>query len=133
MEKVLADSNIFLDYYLDRKDHLLPLGEFAFQFVKKAVECKYLVLLCDLIMEELETAMRLKQEQIKELVLSELREKQKILFIEHDLELALNAKRIATERNLPVNDCMFALMAKTNNAIVVSRDRHFEKENSLML
>lgn len=38
MQKVLVDSNIFLDYYLDRQDAMLPLGEFAFQFVEKTLK-----------------------------------------------------------------------------------------------
>lgn len=127
MKKVLVDSNIFLDYYLDRRDSLLPLGEFASQIIERAVGCEFFVVICDLILQELESVLKLKQERIERLILSELSKKHKLLFVEHDSALALEAKRIAAERSLPVNDCAFALLARKNGAIVVSRDRHFEK------
>lgn len=127
MKRVLVDSNIFLDYYLDRKDNLLPLGEFAFQFVKRAIGCEFLILICDLILQELEDTLKIKQELIQKTIFSELNKKHKLLFMQHNKELAYKAKRMAIERSLPTNDCLFALMAKENNAIVISMDKHFEK------
>jgi predicted nucleic acid-binding protein len=133
MEKTLVDSNIFLDYYLDRKDSLLPLGEFAFQFIKKAVSCEYFVIVCDLILEELEKILKIKREQVMRLIFSDLEKKQKLFIVEYSDELALNAKRIALKRSLPLNDCIFALIAKENNAFVVSRDRHFHELADLIM
>lgn len=127
MKRVLVDSNIFLDFYLDRRDNLLSLGEFAFQFVKRAVECEFVFIVCDLILEELENALKIKVEQIMKLVFLELVKKRKLLIVDYSDELALEAKAISRERQLPLNDCVFALIAKENNVFVVSRDKHFKE------
>ncbi len=124
--RVLVDSNIFLDYYLDRRDNVLPLGEFAFQFVQRALKCEFFVLVCDLALREIEKIAGISQEHIWGVILSELKKKQKVLVVWGNAELAIKAAKISAERNLPLNDCVFALIAKENNAIVVSRDKHFQ-------
>ena len=36
------------------------------------------------------------------------------------------AKKIATERNIPVGDALHAIIARDNNLVLVTRDKHFE-------
>ena len=37
------------------------------------------------------------------------------------------AKKIATERNLPPGDVLHAIIARDNSLIMVTRDKHFKK------
>ena len=53
MQKILLDTNIYLDFYLDRKDNLKPLGEFAFNLIRETVSCKYFVLITDAHLKEM--------------------------------------------------------------------------------
>ena len=36
------------------------------------------------------------------------------------------AKKISEERGLPFGDVMHAILARNNNAILISRDKHFQ-------
>jgi len=132
MKRVLVDSNIFLDYYLDRKDSMLPIGEFAFQFINRAIKCEFTFIVCDLILGELENNLELKGPQILKVIFAELIKKGKLLIIDYRDELAVEAKRISRERKLPLNDCVFALIARENNLLVVSRDKHFQELKDLV-
>ena len=112
---------------------MLPLGEFAFQFVKRAVSCEFTFIICDLILNEVASHLKIGKEKVLVLIFSELIKKQKLRIIDYSDELVLTAKKLARERSLPLNDCIFALIAKEKGLIVVSRDRHFEQLSDIAL
>jgi predicted nucleic acid-binding protein len=124
-QRVLVDSNIFLDYYLDRKDAMLPLGEFAFRFIGSALSCNYFLLVCIETIEEISHILKAPVGEVLNLVFKELAEKGKIEIINPSLAVKAKARKIALERNLPFNDALFAVVAAENKVKVVTRDSHF--------
>jgi len=130
MKKVLVDSNIFLDYYLDRRDNLLPLGEFAFQFVEKALKCKYLLVICNSTLREISSNLGISEDTVWEKVLSGLKKKNKIELVQYSHEQVMEARIISKEKNVAFNDALFAIMARDKGILVVTRDWHFFEELS---
>lgn len=59
------DTAIWRDYFEDRSDGIRPLGEFAFQFLKKCTESGAEILVSDAVIFELEA--RLSKERVKEI------------------------------------------------------------------
>ena len=127
MQKILLDTNIYLDFYLDRKDNLKPLGEFAFRLIKETVSCKYMVLITDYHFIEIKNSLNCNIKDIWKRILDSLNKSKKIKeIIPTDREVT-EAKEISRLKNLPFGDCLFAVVAKNNNAKLVTRDRHFNE------
>ncbi len=53
-ELVYVDTNVWLDYIYDRKDNLRPLGAFAFELLRKAIQCQYTIIISDWTVVEIE-------------------------------------------------------------------------------
>ncbi len=51
--KIYLDTCIYLDYLMDRKDNLRPLGEFAFQLLKRTFECEFEIIISDWVIKEI--------------------------------------------------------------------------------
>ena len=51
---IYIDTNVWIDFWEDRRDNIRPLGEFAFQLLKKAYECKYRIIVSGLVIDELD-------------------------------------------------------------------------------
>lgn len=54
MKKLYLDTNIYLDYLENRKDKLRPLGDFAFNLIRRAVECEFKIVISDVVIKEIE-------------------------------------------------------------------------------
>jgi predicted nucleic acid-binding protein len=39
-ELIYVDTNVLIDFFLNRKDALRPIGDFAFELFKKSIDCK---------------------------------------------------------------------------------------------
>ena len=128
MEKVLVDSNIFLDYYLDRKSGVVPIGEFAFQFMKSTIECNYFLILCEESIWEMAAVLNITEEDVFQKVLSGLIVKRKFELINPSPIQKKEAKNISQKRNVPYVDALFAIVARDLRIIVVTRDKHFFEE-----
>jgi len=125
MQKVLVDSNIFLDYYLDRRDGMLPLGEFAFQFIKRALECEFFLIVCRECVEEVSFSLGVNEEDVYKKVLKELIEKHKLEVIDPSPKIKETALIASRKRNIPYNDALFAFVSKEIGVAVITRDKHF--------
>ncbi|HLD59099.1 MAG TPA: PIN domain-containing protein [archaeon] len=121
VKRFYLDTSIWRDYFEDRKDGIRPLGEFAFQFLKncRGQNCKILYSAAT-IFELKEFADRFYKEIVPDfkdlLILVPIFEQQKN-----------EAATISMQRNLPFNDVLHAILARDNNAIIITRDRHFEE------
>lgn len=127
MERLFLDTNIFLDFYFDRKDSLKPLGEFAFRLIQEAINCKYFVLTSETNIKEICKVTELSLEDVWDRILSDLSKANKIKVIDFSQKQYEEAKEISAKENLPIADCIVAILAKDNNATVVSRDWHHEE------
>lgn len=122
LKKFYLDSCIWRDYFEDRKDGIKPLGEFAFQFLRKCRKEKSKVIVSDAVVFELQA--RLSKERVKEIFSS---------FSSIILKVAVNDKQVSEARKewkkrnkqVPFKDVLHAIIAKDNKAILVTRDRHF--------
>jgi predicted nucleic acid-binding protein len=128
MEKVLVDSNIFLDYYLDRKSGLLPIGEFAFQFMKRTIECNYYFIICTESIWEMSVVLKISEAEVHEKILSPLKVKNKFEIFVPLVNQKREAKSISQKRNIPYTDALFAIVARDLKIRIVTRDKHFFEE-----
>jgi rRNA-processing protein FCF1 len=113
--KYYIDSCIWLDYYLDRKDKLKPIGEFAFQLLRKIIEEDHQILISEIVFEELER--ELDKKQVRSLI-SIVKENLIFIKINH------KQRKEAFQSKIPSYDALHAILARDNNAILVSRDKH---------
>lgn len=122
--KAFVDTNIFIDYYFDRGNGIVPFGEFTFQFFKNTVECKYFVLVCPQTIKELCKVLKFSEEEVWSNILQNLKTSNKIELIMPSEEQLKEALRLKDAKHVSLNDALFAILARDNNAILVSRDRH---------
>ncbi len=54
MGLIHLNTCVYLDCWQDRKDKLRPLGEFAFQLIRRAIQCEFEVVVSNWVVEELE-------------------------------------------------------------------------------
>ena len=79
--RIYVDTNVYLDYFENRRDRLRPLGEFAFQLFRRALKCEFEIVMSDFVMGELE--LRQPRERI-DMFLEPLRKKGKIRVIHEE-------------------------------------------------
>ena len=116
------DTAIWRDYFEDRSDGIRPLGEFAFQFLKKCTEAGAEILVSDAVVFELEA--RLSKERVRE-IFSSFGSIIKMVAA-NDGQIS-EARKEWQKRNkaLPFKDVLHAIIARNNNAVLVARDNHF--------
>ncbi len=131
MKKVLVDSNIFLDYYFNRSDDLIPIGEFAFKFIQETINCKYLLLIIPSVLHELMYQLDLNEEQVFAKVFNGLNKKRKIELIFPLKEEINSARKLSQKENIPKTDYLLALISKRLKIPVITRDFHFCEIGSL--
>ncbi len=122
--KAFVDTNIFIDYYFNRGNSIIPFGEFTFQFFKNAVECKHFILICPQIIKELCKVLKFSEEDVWSNILQNLKNSNKIELIMPSEEQSKEALRLKDAKRVSLNDALFAILARDNNAVLVSRDWH---------
>ena len=117
-----ADTAIWRDLHENRKDKSKNLGEFAFKLFKKIRINKEKILYSDFVVEELSHAYD--KQTINKLFkdVSELLEK-----VEINEKQLKEADDLSKKLNIPLGDAVHGVLARDNNAIMVTRDRHFRK------
>ena len=120
--KYYFDTAIWRDLHENRKDKSKNLGELAFEAIKKIRINKEKILYSDFVFEELSHAYD--KQTINKLFkdASELLEKVKIS--EGQFKEAAD---LSKKLNIPFGDAVHGVLARDNNAIMVTRDRHFRK------
>ena len=122
-EEYLIDTSIWVDIYEDRKGYNNePLGDYAFKLLVKIKAKEMIIVLTDFLIQELETLYSIAEINgmfkpfetiIKKSIATEKQREE--------------AKKIAKERDVPAGDALHAIVARDNNIILVTRDRHFRK------
>jgi len=120
--KYYVDTAIWRDLHENRKDKNKQLGELAFESFKKMRTNKEKIIYSDFVVEELSHAYD--RQTIDKLFkgVSELLEKVEIN--ENQLKEAAD---LSKEHKIPFGDAIHGVLARDNNAIMVTRDRHFRK------
>ena len=122
-EKYYIDTLTWRDYYENRKDRFRPLGEWAFEFFKKAMREDCLIFYSDFVEDELRKDYDAKK--IKEIftVIDKIQLLKKVEVQPNQLK---EAAKISKERNVPFGDALHAIIARDIGATVITRDHHFE-------
>lgn len=126
MNLYYIDTSIWMDLYEDRKDAHQDLGDIAFRLFSFLQASGSKVLVSSLIQKELERFYTL--EEIRGMVF--IFEKS-LVRVEISKEQIEEAKKIAKERFLPPGDVIHAILARDNRAVLITRDKHFEKLQDL--
>jgi len=126
-DKIYVDTNIFLDWWLDRADNLRPIGEFAFRLFKQAVSCRFDVLVSDYTVSELMNVLCFSESRVLGDVLVLLKEADKLFIVSASPAQKEEAEKFAGLHGLPRTDVLHAILARDNDAVLVTRDRHFEE------
>ncbi len=119
-KRFYVDTSVWRDYFEDRSDGVRPLGEFAFQFLKKCEKNESVVLYSEAVISEFERF----PEFIKEFQDS-FRVSIAIVLVSE--KQVAESEAIANKKAVPFGDALHAVLARDNNAMLVSRDRHFEE------
>lgn len=120
-EKYYLDSCIWRDYFENRSDKLRPLGDWAFLLLKKAILNNTLIVYSELVEEELKIAYSEKEIfDIFSIVPKEI-----LIKVNVSEEQLTEAIQFSRKNKFPVKDALHAILARDNNAILVSRDKHF--------
>ena len=120
-EKYYLDTSIWMDYYEDRKDPSKDLGEFAFILLCKLLSTKTKIVVSSFLLRELQVSYSLDMIRGLTLPFDKLMERVDVSDNQRD-----EAKKVAEERHVPKGDALHAILARDNNAILVSRDKHFQ-------
>jgi len=118
--KFYFDTAIWIDMHENRTDRFRPLGEWAFELLRKIREERHTVVYSEITIRELLTHYSTKE--IEEMLGGDFLEK-----ISISESQAKEAREISRSLGIPWGDCLHAILAKDNNAIMIARDRHFEQ------
>lgn len=123
VEEYIIDTSIWVDLYEDRKGYNNePLGDYAFKLLVKIKAKESVIVLTDFLIKELETLYSIPEingmfKPFEKII-------KKTIATERQRE---EAKNIAKERGVPAGDALHAIVARDNDLILVTRDRHFRK------
>ena len=112
---------------MNRSDGVTPIGEFAYMFIQEAIKCRHEVIVSWQIVRELSSKLEIGEEIVWQKIFRPLAERNKITEVPDTGEQNKEAKIISKNKNLPFTDCLIALIARDNNAAIVSRDFHFNE------
>ncbi len=115
---VLVDTNIYIDFLGKRR-----YWRAAQRFFNDTVSCKHKIFIIDKIIRELERNEIVNE--FYETIEFELNKKNKLEFISFSRKDVEEAFKLSRLKNIPFVDTLIAIVAKNNNLIVVTRDKHF--------
>ena len=118
--KFYLDTNIWIDYFENRSDGLRPLGEFAFQFLKKVVETNSVIYYSDLVKTELNKVLT------KKVIDPKFNDIPNLVYVEFTKEDYFFAKKIVSSFNIHFTDAFHAAIASRLGAVLITRDKHFD-------
>lgn len=121
--KYYIDTNIWLDFLEDRKGFKNePLGIYAWKLFLKIKESNGKILISDFLSIEMIKHVKIsKYNFLMEFL------KKAIIKIETSKNSFEKSVILSDEINIPSGDALHVILAIENNAILVSRDKHFKK------
>ncbi len=122
MTRYYIDACIWRDYFEDRKDKFRPLGEWAFQLLKKIVDDEDVVVISDHLLEELQKY--ISEEKVEAMM--KIIPKELMMEFHDGIMQYREARYLSCKFNLPEEDAKHLLIAQETDAILVTRDHHFD-------
>lgn len=127
--KYYIDTSIWRDYYENRNDNFRPLGEWALDFFKKAIKEESLFLYSDIVDEELKKEYG--EDKIKDIldIINRINLLEKVKIIDEQIK---EASKLSKNYNIPFGDALHAILARDNNAVMITRDLHFNELRNIV-
>lgn len=131
-ELIYIDTNCYMDYFENRRDNLRPLGDFAYNLLRKSIECEYKIIISSLVIDELEANGF--GSKILGLI-KDLREINKIVYSEECKEDEESARAIRKDRKTPFKDTKHAVISHRCGAkfFVTRNMKDFAELNDLVI
>jgi predicted nucleic acid-binding protein len=128
---IYLDTNIYIDYFKNRADYLRPLGEFAFQLLKRTFGCEFKIVISGVVIKEL---LHNNCENELAILVETLRACKKLIEVEANNEDFKEARNLSQERGISFNDALHAIVAKKANAecLVTRNIIHFQEVSDLI-
>ena len=126
MRTIYIDTNIYIDYFDGRSDGIRPLGEFAYNLLRRTFECEFVIIISGVILKELEY--NTYEEKGRKLI-KDLKEKNKIIEIKPDIKDVNLARNISKQRKTHYNDTLHAVIANRMKVeyLVTRNIKHFSE------
>jgi len=99
------------------------LGDFAFNLIKNIKQNRDIIIYSEFILRELLTGFG---EDIVEEIFSIVSKEGLLEKVDVNEEQIKEAGKLSIRTGVHINDCIHAIIAKDNNAVLVTRDKHFE-------
>ena len=122
-QRYYLDTSIWLDFFEYRDEPNLPKGRWAQELLNKIIKTDAKIIYSDHTLTELEMAGYPSYEINKLLKSIE----QVLIFVESTDKQIGKARDLSLKRNIPKGDALHALIARDNQTILVTLDRHFQK------
>ncbi len=120
--KVYVDTNVYLDFILNRSDKLRPLGELASQFFRRALDCEFEIVVSNHVISELKKN-DIKDDELEDLWLWL---KSKIVKVGVSFEDEERARTLHRSGLLHFQDALHYSIAQKVKAIILTNDKDFQ-------
>jgi predicted nucleic acid-binding protein len=119
-EKYYFDTSIWLDYYLKRASN----GKIALKLILKIIDENGVIVYSDFILKEFKR-LGFTTNEINSIL--RIAKPDHIKGIHLNKEQLSEAAKLSKQRDIPLGDCIHALLARDNELQLVSRDHHFTR------
>ena len=121
IQKYYIDTSIWMDLYEDRKGfNGEPLGKYSLKLFSMISNKSFKLVITDLLIKELE--MNYSIAQINGMIKPFEKIIEKIISTKEEME---EAETISKNRKVPKGDVLHAIIARDNDLILITRDKHF--------
>ena len=122
-EKYYFDTSIWLDLFENRDEPNLPKGKLAISLLNKIIKEGGKIINSEIVKNEM-IAIGYTKYEIEALF---MQFKKIILWVYSNKKQFGKAKDLSKKRDVPIFDALHAIIARDSGAIMVTRDKHFEK------
>ena len=122
-EKYYFDTSIWLDLFENRDEPNLPKGKLAISLLNKIIKEGGKIINSEIVKNEM-IAIGYTKYEIEALF---MQFKKIILWVYSNKKQFGKAKDLSKKRGVPIFDALHAIIARDSGAIMVTRDKHFEK------
>ncbi len=120
IEEFYLDTSVWLDFYEKRGEN----GEAALKLIEKIVSENKIILYSDIVVRELKK-LGYSQDEIYEMF--RVAKPDNIRKVHVFEEFVHEADKVSSEKGIPLADVLHAILARENNAQLISRDKDFDE------
>ncbi len=128
--KYYLDACIWRDYYENRNDKFRPLGEWALMLINKIIKEENSFIVSDLIISELNIKYPL---SLIEEIFQPIKKAGLLILINKTEFQVRDAWQFSKRRKIEFSDALHCILARDNDAILITRDKHFEKLSEIVV